>query len=355
MTLWCERLLPSPERPLMVVRGQVDNGAESMSEMVIFQHEAGEPVTVRLEGDSLWLTQDQMAGLFGRERSVIAKHLRNIYKDEELGESATRAKFAQVRFEGEREVSREIEHYNLDAIISVGYRVNSRRGTQFRQWATGVLRDHLVQGWTLDRARLERNASELEAALALVRKTAQTPELTADTGRGLVEIVSRYTQTFLLLQRYDEGLLTEPKGTPGGTVLPPEAARQAIATLKADLMARREASELFGREREDGLAAILGNLDQTAFGLPAYATIESKAAHLLYFVIKNHPLVDGNKRSGAFLFVDFLHRNGVLLRDGLPVINDVGLAALALLVAESAPSQKETITRLIENMLARPQ
>lgn len=147
-----------------------------MSDMVIYQHEAGEPVTVRLEGDTLWLTQDQMAELFGRERSVIAKHLRNIYKDEELAELATRAKFAQVRFEGEREVSRDIEHYNLDAIISVGYRVNSRRGTQFRQWATGVLRDHLTQGWTLDRARLERNAAELEAALALLVAESAPPQ-----------------------------------------------------------------------------------------------------------------------------------------------------------------------------------
>ena len=217
-----------------------------------------------------------------------------------------------------------------------------------------MLREHLTQGWTLDRARLERNAAELEAALTLVRKTAQAPELTSDIGRGLVEIVSRYTQTFLLLQRYDEGLLTEPQGTPGGTLLTPEKARQAIATLKADPVKRGEASDLFGREREEGLASILGNLDQTVFGQPAYATIESKAAHLLYFVIKNHPLSDGNKRSGAFLFVDFLHRNDALLRNGQPIINDMGLAALALLVAESAPDQKETITRLIENMLAQP-
>jgi prophage maintenance system killer protein len=150
-------------------------------------------------------------------------------------------------------------------------------------------------------------------------------------------------------------LLTEPHGTPGGLLLTPEEARQAIATLKADLMKRGEASDLFGREREDGLASILGNLDQTVFGQPAYATLEDKAAHLLYFVIKNHPLSDGNKRSGAFLFVDFLHRNGALLRNGQPIINDMGLAALALLVAESDPAQKETIIRLIQNMLARPQ
>jgi prophage maintenance system killer protein len=244
-----------------------------------------------------------------------------------------------------------VKLYNLDAIISVGYRVNSKRGTQFRQWATGILRDHLMRGWTLDRARFERNAQELEAALALVRKTAQSPDLIAETGRGLVEIVSRYTQTFLLLQRYDEGLLTDPNGTSGGVMLTLAEVRQSIASLKADLMSRGEASNLFGLERGDGLAALLGNLDQSVFGEPAYPTIECKAAHLLYFVIKNHPLADGNKRTGAFLFVDFLSRNHALMRGGQPIINDIGLAALALLVAESAPTQKETMIRLIENML----
>jgi prophage maintenance system killer protein len=309
-----------------------------------------ESVTVRLDGESLWLTQEQMAELFGRERSVITKHLRNVFKEGELVEDSVCANFAHTADDGK---TYQTKHYNLDAIISVGYRVNSKRGTQFRQWATGVLRDHLSQGWTLDRARFERNSAELEAALALIRKTAQVPELTIDAGRGLVEIISRYTQTFLLLQRYDEGLLTEPIGTDGGVLPTANEARHSIACLKADLMSRGEASELFGRERDDGIAAILGNLDQSVFGEPAYPTIEKKAAHLLYFVIKNHSLADGNKRSGAFLFVDFLHRNGALMRNGQPVINDVGLAALALLVAESAPNQKETLIRLVENMLAR--
>lgn len=325
-----------------------------MSSMVIYQPTAGGPVAVRLDGESIWLSQRQIAEVLDTTTDNVSLHLRNIFASEELDEQATTEDFSLVQQEGARSIRRKVKHYNLDAIISVGYRVNSKRGTQFRQWATGVLHHHLTQGWTLDRNRMERNAAELEAALALVRKTAQAPELTLDAGRGLVEIVSRYTQTFLLLQRYDEGLLTEPQGTPGGTLLAPDAARQALAALKTDLMARGEASDLFGRERDEGLASILGNLDQTVFGQPAYATIESKAAHLLYFVIKNHPLSDGNKRSGAYLFVDFLHRNGALLRDGQPVINDIGLAALALLVAESAPAQKETIVRLVENMLATP-
>jgi prophage maintenance system killer protein len=244
--------------------------------------------------------------------------------------------------------------YNLDVVISVGYRVKSKRGTEFRIWATRTLREHLVRGYTLHRQRFERNARELEAALALVRKAAAGEALTTDQGRGLVDVIARYTHTFLLLQRYDEGLLAEPKGSPGGILPTVREARAAIARLKADLMARGEASDLFGRERDDALAALLGNLDQTVLGAPAYPTIESKAAHLLYFVIKNHPFADGNKRIGSFLFVDFLNRNGCLFRDGEVVINDVGLAALALLVAESSPKDKDIMIRLVMNMLAGP-
>jgi prophage maintenance system killer protein len=300
------------------------------------------------------LSQQQMAELFGRERSVVTKHIRNAFAEGELDPEATSAKFAQVRIEGGRGVSREVDHYNLDAILSVGYRVNSKRGTQFRIWATSVLREHLVRGYTIHRQRFERNARELEAALELVRKTAGSAALSNDQGRGLVDVIARYTQTFLLLQRYDEGLLSEPKGAAGGVLPKVTAARSAITKLKRDLVARGQATDLFGREREQGLASLLGNLDQSVFGKPAYATIESKAAHLLYFVIKNHPFADGNKRIGSFLFVEFLHRNGRLLRHGQPVLNDVGLAALALLVAESAPKDKDVMIRLVMNMLAEP-
>lgn len=322
-----------------------------MGELVIYQPDDGSDVSVRLEGNTLWLTQRQLSEILATSTDNIGLHLKNIYASGELLETATTKDFSVVQQEGQRSVSRKTKHYNLDAIISVGYRVNSKRGTQFRQWATGILRDHLMQGWTLDRARFEYNAVALEAALALVRKTAQSSDLMIETGRGLVEIVSRYTQTFLLLQRYDEGLLTDPTGTAGGVMPSLDEVRQSISNLKADLMSRGEASDLFGLERGDAFAAILGNLDQFVFGEPAYPTIERKAAHLLYFVIKNHPLADGNKRTGAFLFVDLLNRNSALMRDGLPVINDIGLAALALLVAESAPAQKETMIRLIENML----
>jgi prophage maintenance system killer protein/prophage antirepressor-like protein len=318
-------------------------------------YEGGEArVEVRVERESVWLSLQQLAELFGRDKSVISRHLKAIFASGELERAATVAKNATVQREGEREVVREIEYYNLDAIISVGYRVNSTRATRFRQWATRVLREHLTRGFSLDRARFEKNAAELEAALQLVKKAAAGEALTADQGRGLVDVIARYTQTFLWLQRYDEGLLAEPQGSLGGVLPTLEEARAAIARLKADLMARGEASDLFGRERGDAFAAILGNLEQTVFGEPAYPTVETKAAHLLYFVIKNHPFSDGNKRTGAFLFVDFLARNGRLIRAGEPVINDVGLAALALLVAESDAKNKDVMIRLIENMLALP-
>lgn len=311
-------------------------------------------VDVRLEQDTVWLSLSQMADLFERDKSVISRHLRNVFTSGELDRIATVAKNATVQYEGGREVRREVEYFNLDAVLSVGYRVNSKRGTQFRIWATHTLREHLVRGYTLNRQRFESNARELEAALALVRKAAAGDALTTDQGRGLVDVIARYTRTFLLLQRYDDGLLTEPSGQAGGSLPTPIEARAAIERLKRDLLARGEATTLFGLEREDGLAALLGNLDQSVFGEAAYPTVESKAAHLLYFVIKNHPFSDGNKRIGSFLFVEFLHRNGRLMRNGEAVINDVGLAALALLVAESDPKDKEVMIRLVMNMLAGP-
>ena len=325
-------------------------------EVVVYEAPNGEVlVDVRLERETVWLTQAQMAELFETSADNISLHLRNVYRDGELDEAATTEDSSVVRQEGSRQVRRMLRHYNLDAIISVGYRVNSTRATRFRQWATRTLREHLVQGYTLNRQRLTQDAAELQAALSLVRKAAAGEALTTDQGRGLVDVIAHYTQTFLLLQRYDEGLLSEPKGNPGGELSAVGEARVAVARLKTDLLARGEATDLFGRERQDGLAALLGNLDQSVFGEPAYPTIESKAAHLIYFVIKNHPFSDGNKRIGSFLFVDFLNRNGRLFRGGEAVINDVGLAALALLVAESAPKDKELMIRLVMNMLAGPQ
>ncbi|ORU93301.1 MAG: hypothetical protein A6F72_06575 [Cycloclasticus sp. symbiont of Poecilosclerida sp. N] len=321
----------------------------------IFQSEDGHSqVEVRFEQETLWLSQSQMAELFERDSDTISLHLKNIYESGELEQLATTEQSSIVRQEGRRKVKRKVMFYNLDAIISVGYRVNSLKGTQFRIWATQRLREYLTQGYTLNQQRFEQNANELEAMLCLIKKTAQSQTITAEVGTGLVEIVRRYTQTFLWLQRYDEGLLIEPQGQAGG-VLPTEIeVKQALAEFKTSLVQRGEATELFAKERTDSIASILGNLEQTIFGEPAYPSIEGKAAHLLYFMVKDHPFTDGNKRSGAFLFVDFLHRNNSLLnKQDQPIINDTGLAALTLLVAESAPEQKETMIRLIMSMLVR--
>jgi len=323
------------------------NPKSDLGEVIMYRTEDGKTaLDVRLAEETVWLSQAQLAKLFGRERSVITKHIGSVFKEGELGEKSN---VQNLHIAGS---DKPVRFFSLDVIISVGYRVKSKRGTQFRIWATQTLKEHLTRGYTLNRQRFEQNARELETALAMVRKVAAGDVLTTDQGRGLVDVIARYTQTFLLLQRYDEGLLTEPKGTAGGTLPRLTEARTAIASLKQNLMSREEASALFGQERESGLESILGNLDQSVFGGPAYPSIESKAAHLLYFTIKNHPFSDGNKRIGSFLFVDFLNRNRRLFRDGEPVINDVGLAALALLVAESDPKHKEVLISLVMNMLA---
>lgn len=316
-------------------------------QFLIYESDSG-AIEVQLEQETVWLSQAQLVALFGRDQSVISRHIRAVFKEGELDQEGNMQKMHIAHSD------KPVALYSLDVIISVGYRVKSQQGTHFRQWATARLNEHLVQGYTLNRQRFEANARELEAAMALLRKTAQSSALQVEAGRGLVDIATRYAQTFLLLQRYDEGLLTEPHSEAGGLLPSVDEARLSLAQLKAELMARKEATTLFAQEREEGLAALLGNLDQSVFGEPAYPSIESKAAHLLYFVVKNHPFADGNKRSAAFLFVDFLNRNGRLLDDeGQPVINDLGLAALTLLVAESDPAQKETLIRLIMNMLAK--
>ncbi len=323
------------------------------SQIEIYQTEDGQAsVELQLVNESFWITQSQMADLFEVKPQNITMHLKNVFNDGELSEDATCKDFLQVQIEGKRKVKRKRKHYNLDAIISVGYRVNSSKATNFRIWATKRLKELLINGYTLNQQRFEQNAKELQQALKLIEKTAKSPELTLDAGRGLTEIVSRYTQTFLWLQQYDEGLLNELEGESGGKLISSDKAQQLLNELKKSLIEKGEATELFAKPRAEGLSGIFGNLEQSVFGEPAYPSIESKAAHLLYFVVKNHPFSDGNKRSGAFLFVDFLNRNNRLFNQlGDPIINDTGLAALTLLVAESDPKQKETLIRLIMHML----
>lgn len=323
----------------------------STNQIHLFETQDGQiNVDVYLKDETVWLNQSQMTTLFGRDQSVIARHIRNVFMEGELERDAVCAKFACT---AEDNKTYQVDHYNLDVIISVGYRVKSSRGVLFRKWATQKLKQHLVQGYTINQQRFGENARTLETALVLVRKVIQSSDMNSDLGYGLVEITNRYTQTFRWLQRYDEGLLNEPAGQIGGLLPTVTDATAKLQNLKRSLMTKGEATDLFANPRGDGLAAILGNLDQSVLGEPAYPTIESKAAHLLYFVVKNHPFSDGNKRSGAFLFVDFLYNNQRLFnKNGEAVINDTGLAALTLLVAESDPKQKSTLIQLIMTMLS---
>jgi prophage maintenance system killer protein len=326
---------------------------KSMNDVVVYQNKDGSiSVPIKMVQESVWLSQIDMSKLFNTSTDNIGLHLKNIFITNELAENATTEKFSVVQEEGKRKVKRKIKHYNLDATISVGYRVSSIEATAFRQWATKTLKQHLVKGYTLSENRLKHNAAELENALKLVQRVALLPR-NEEFGAGLTDIIARYTSTFLWLQQYDEGLLVEPKGESGGTLTPLNDAKLAIKELKRQLIERGEATALFANEREDGLHSIWGNLDQTVFGELAYPTIESKGSHLLYFVVKNHPFSDGNKRTAAFLFVDFLNRNNRLYNSNYePVINDTGLAAITLLVAESDPKEKDTIVRLVENLLS---
>ena len=306
---------------------------------------------VRLDRETVWLTQQQMAELFGRDRSVVTRHIRNVYREGELDPKATCSKFAQVQSEGRRTVSREMDHFNLDVIISVGYRVKSLRGTWFRQWATHTLRDHLVRGYTLNERHLaEGGLREARETLRLLARTLQNQAVVEDTGRAVLELVTGYADTWRLLLEYDEDRLATPPGArPSVGVLDHDRATRAITALKRELMARNEASSLFGHPRGDALASILGNVEQTMFGEPLYRSREEKAANLLYFIVKDHPFTDGNKRIGSLLFLLYLEQEGV--EHGL---NAQALTALTLLIAESAPPGKDLMIRLIVNLLAEP-
>ena len=318
-------------------------------EVIVYESEDGEArVDVRFDKETVWLTRLQMAELFGRDRSVITRHINNAYREQELDSESTCANFAQVRFEGGRQVSRDVEHYNLDVIISVGYRVKSLRGTQFRIWATRTLREHLVSGFTMNERRLaERGLDEAKQTLDLLARTLSNQALVDETGRAVLHIITAYADTWRLLLEYDEDRLTTPASPkPATSALDLESVRTAIDEFRRDLAAKGEASPLFGNPRGDALEAILGNIEQTMFGEPLYRSREEKAANLLYFVVKDHPFTDGNKRIGALLFLLYMTREGIKRRP------DPGaLTALTLLIAESAPSNKDLMIRLIVNLI----
>ncbi len=317
----------------------------------IFTSEDGKAqLEVALERETAWLSLEQMTSLFSRDKSVISRHIRNIFKEGELIRESVVAKNATTAADGK---TYQVDYYNLDVIISVGYRVKSQRGVQFRQWATQVLKDHLVQGYTLNQHRLTERGIEFEQAVDLLSRTLSNQGLVSAGGEAVARVISDYARSWSLLQGYDEQQLAEI-GMQQLDMQPLalDEALQAISELKQALIAKGEATELFGQLRGDGLASALATIEQGFGDELLYPNASTRAAHLLYFVIKNHPLADGNKRCGSFLFLWYLRRNQPLLAKPVAqLINDNTLVALALLVAESLPDQKTLMIRLIEHFI----
>lgn len=310
---------------------------------------------VRLEQETLWLSQKQMADLFNTERSVITKHLHNIFQDRELSRDSVCAIFAHTAEDGK---SYQTAYYNLDAIISVGYRVNSKRGTQFRIWATGVLRDHILKGYTINEKRLkEQNVRllELEGAVKLLGRVIEDRKLAHDEADGLLWVITDYARALSLLDQYDHHKLKAgPTTRRAPFMLTYDAARSAIDRMAEKMHHEGRSLGLFGREKDGSFKSAVATIYQTFGGRELYPGVEEKAAHLLYFVVKNHGFVDGNKRIGAALFVWFLHANDLLyLPDGRRWLADNALVALTLLIAESRPTDKDIIIKVIINLINR--
>jgi DNA ligase (NAD+) len=317
-----------------------------MTEVIIYTAKDGHvELDVNLIDQTVWLSQQQLADLFGTKRPAMTKHLKNIFNSNELSEGSVCSILEHTANDGKQY---KTKFYNLDAIVSVGYRVNSHQATQFRIWATQVLKDHLVHGYTTYDKRLsERGVHELQQTVELLKKTLVHHELVSDLGKEAIQLILSYAKTWGLLLAYDEGELKLPaQGSSTEPRLNYEVALSAIESLRVDLAARNESTHLFGRERDGGLDSILNNIEQTFDGEALYKTAEEKAAHLLYFVIKDHPFTDGNKRIGSFMFLLYLKSQNMPVK-----FNENGLVALALLVAESDPDQKEMIVRLIANLL----
>lgn len=317
--------------------------------IILYQSEDGrETVDVRFANDTVWLSQAQMAELFERNKRTVSEHIRNVFKEGELSEDSVVRKFRITAEDGKRY---QTNFYNLDVIISVGYRVKSQRGTQFRIWATTVLKEHLVEGFTANRQRLaEKGVQEAQQVLDLLANTLTHHDLVNDEGRSVLAIVNRYATTWRLLLQYDEERLPLPEKKSRESVsLETSQIRDAIASLKSELMTKGEATDLFGNERNHGLDGVLGSIYQTFGGVDLYPSREEKAANLLYFIIKDHPFSDGNKRIGSFLFLMFLQANDMF---DYVNIDNRALVALTLLTASSDPAQKDLLVRLIVNLLA---
>lgn len=320
-----------------------------MNAIELYKSSNGETqIEVRFENETVWLSLNQIAELFGRDKSVISRHLKNIYKESELDYSSTVAKNATVQTEGKRNITREIDYYNLDSIISVGYRVNSKQGTQFRIWATNRLKEYLIKGYSVNQKRLQ----ELNQIVQIIAQSENNTNQISET-KGLLNILTKYAKSFILLNQFDSNAIELRNLEENITYeIDYNEAVISINELKKQLIQQKEATELFGNQKDQSFEGILKSVTQTFDGNYLYPTIEEQAANLLYFIIKDHPFSDGNKRIGAFIFVWFLEKNKHHLNNnGENKINDNALIALALLVAQSNPNEKELMIKLICNLI----
>ena len=312
------------------------------NEVVIFKNgELELEVTVSENRENVWLSQDQMATLFDVDRSRVTRHIKNIYDDNELDENSTCAENALVQTEGKRKVKRTIKIYNLDMILAVGYRVKSPNGIIFRKWATSILKDYMIKGYTINQKRLDALHKTVEIQTRILASTLELDE------KEVLNVIETYANALSLLDDYDHGLLSKPEGTDFIYRLSYQECRELIDKMKFD-------SDVFGVEKEEGkLNGILAAVYQNVFGQELYPSIEEKAANLLYFLIKDHPFADGCKRIGATIFLEFLNKNNHLIIEGTPIISNSALVAITLMIAESRPEEKETMVSLVMNFLSK--
>lgn len=326
----------------------------NQNQIIIYQSANGKAkLEVKVDQDTVWLSQKQIAKLFGTQRPAITKHLLNIFKSNELKEKSVSSILEHTAKDGK---TYKTKFYNLDVIISIGYRINSKYATQFRIWATSVLRNHILKGYTLNKKRLKEQSfkefKSFEKAVSLIKKTINSKQLSSSEADGLLHIITDYADSWLLLQKYDENQLKIGKTKLTKHTIDYSEAQSMITELKKNLIHKKEATKLFGNERNHGLEGILGSINQTFSGKDLYPSIEEKAAHLLYFIIKDHPFTDGNKRIGSFIFIVFLANNLHLYKkSGEKKINDNTLVAMALLIAQSDPKQKKLMVELVINFL----
>ncbi len=326
---------------------------DSKGEIVIYKSPQGETeLEVSLMNDTVWLSQKQMSGLFKKDTDTIGLHIRNIYEEGELPKKSTTEYFSVVQKEGKRDVLRKIQHYNLDVIISVGYRVKSKRGTQFRIWANKILKEYLVQGYTLNEKRLKEQTNkvkELEKSLEVFKRIADDHHLDHPEFTGIIQVISDYTYALDILDQYDHKKLMVIK-----------VEKKELYQINFDdsvdlidnLRKKFDGSSLFGIVKDESFRSTLGTIYQTFDKKELYPSLEEKAAMLLYLAIKNHSFIDGNKRIAAALFLMFLNRNKYLYRaDGEKRIADNALVALCLLIAESNPREKDIIIKVIINLI----